>query len=95
MGKRGAGDKEGLWSLVIGVIFNIVNCVMVFMPVYLFGGIFIIFPAVGFVKGIAGIKLGGVQTILGIIGMVLNAIAFLGALGFLIIGILSKVGILK
>ena len=41
MGKRGNGDKEGLWSLIIGVIFNIVNCVMVFMPVYLFGGIFI------------------------------------------------------
>ena len=95
MGNRGNGDKEGLWSLVIGVIFNIVNCVMVFLPVYLFGGIFVIFPVIGFVKGINGIKLGGVQTILGIIGMVLNAIAFLGALGFVILGILSKAGVIK
>ena len=95
MGNRGNGDKEGLWSLVIGVIFNIVNCVMVFLPVYLFGGIFVIVPILGFVKGINGIKLGGIQTVLGIIGLVLNAIAFLGALGFLILGILSKVGIIK
>ena len=95
MRTRGEGDKEGLWSLVIGVIFNIVNCVMVFLPVYLFGGIFVIFPILGFVKGINGIKLGGIQTVLGIIGLVLNAIAFLGALGFLILGILSKVGIIK
>ena len=95
MRTRGEGDKEGLWSLVIGVIFNIVNCVMVFLPVYLFGGIFVIFPILGFVKGINGIKLGGIQTVLGIIGIVLNAFAFLGALGFLIVGILSKIGVLK
>ena len=93
--RQGNSDKDGLWALVIGVIFNIVNCVMLFLPVYLFGGIFVIFPVVGFVKGINGIKLGGVQTILGIIGLVLNVIAFLGALGFVILGLLSKAGIVK
>ncbi|MBP5529744.1 MAG: hypothetical protein J6X80_06815 [Lachnospiraceae bacterium] len=93
--RKGNSDKDGLWALVIGVIFNIVNCVMLFLPVYLFGGIFVIFPVVGFVKGINGIKLGGVQTILGIIGLVLNVIAFLGALGFVILGLLSKAGIVK
>jgi len=95
MGRNGSGDKEGLWSLVIGVIFNVVNCVMLFLPVYLFGGIFVIFPIFGFVKGIKGIKLGGIQTVLGIIGLVLNAIAFLGALGFVLLGILSKLNIIK
>ena len=93
--RKGNSDKDGLCALVIGVIFNIVNCVMLFLPVYLFGGIFVIFPVVGFVKGINGIKLGGVQTILGIIGLVLNVIAFLGALGFVILGLLSKAGIVK
>ena len=92
---RGATDKDGLWSLIIGVIFNVVNCVMLVLPVYLFGGIFVIFPIFGFIKGINGIKTGGIQTVLGIIGLVLNAIAFLGALGFLIVGILSKLGIIK
>lgn len=89
------GDKDGLSSLIIGIIFNVVNCVMLFLPVYLFGGIFIIFPLVGFVKGINGIKSGGLQLVLGIFGIVLNIIAFLGALGFVIIGILSKLGIIK
>ena len=95
MGRRGAGDKEGLWSLIIGVIFNVVNCVMLFLPVYLFGGIFVIFPIFGIIKGVAGIKLGGIQTVLGIIGIILNVIAFLGALGFVILGLLSKAGIVK
>lgn len=94
MGKN-ASDKDGLWSLVIGAIFNVVNCVMLVLPVYLFGGIFIIFPILGIVKGISGIKLGGIQTILGIIGIVLNILAFLGAAIFLILGILSKLGIIK
>lgn len=86
--------KNGLTSLIIGIIFTIVNCVMGISllsgNVFVFGGIFIIFPILGLINGIQAFKAEGAQKIMGIFGFILNVFTTLGALLFVIAGIIAK-----
>ncbi len=85
-------NNPALSSLITGIIMNILNlimcCVFFFGDSFLFGGIFLIFPILGIINGVKGIKLG--QGALAIAGLVLNIFATLGGLGFTILGIISK-----
>ena len=88
------GGKEGLWSLIIGLVVTVINCAMGFSLIsggrFFFGGIFIIFPLFGLTRAFAAFKLDGAQKILGIFGLILNGLGTLAAIGFIILGIVSK-----
>ena len=85
--------KDGLSSLLIGIIFLVVNCAMLgmafFGPGFLYGGIFIIVPICGLVSGFKAVKEDN-QRVLGIVGIILNAINTLSSLGIIILGFISK-----
>ena len=67
--------KEGLSSLIIGLIFLVVNCGILGLALsgfpFVFGGIFIIFPIAGLVSAFQAFKLDGAQRIMGIVGLIL------------------------
>lgn len=87
-------EKNGAASLVIGIIFTVVNCAMGISLLnggrFIFGGLFAIVPIVGLVCGIKAFKEEGSQKIMGIIGFILNIFTTIGAVAFLILGIISK-----
>lgn len=85
-------NNPALGALILGIIMNIVNVVMVCLAFtkdfMMYGGIFVIFPILGIANSAKGIKQG--QGILGIIALILNIIATLGAIGLAILGIWAK-----
>lgn len=87
-------ETNGLTSLLIGLIFTVINCVMTGLllsgSTFVFGGIFIIFPIWGLVSGIKAFKAEGAQKIMGIIGFILNIFTTIGAAIFFVLGIISK-----
>ena len=88
------GAKDGLWSLLIGVAITVINCVMGASLLnggrFFFGGILIILPLAGIATAIHAFKLDGAQKIMGIFGLILNALGTLAAIGFILLGIVSK-----
>ena len=74
----------------MGAISIVLNVIMVFSMFntgsFRYGGIFIIIPISGIISGFSGLKQGGVVG--SVIGIVLNAIGAIGALGFILLGIL-------
>ena len=79
-----------LSSIIMGAISIVLNVIMVFSLFstgsFRYGGIFIIIPISGIISGFSGLKQGGVVG--SVIGIVLNAIGAIGALGFILLGIL-------
>ena len=84
------GGKEGLWSLVSGLVLVVLNCVMLGIDRVFIGWLLIVLPIFGIVNGVNGIKAGGAQRIMGIIGIILNVIGAIGLILLIGLAILSK-----
>ncbi|MCR4930625.1 MAG: hypothetical protein K5988_11605 [Lachnospiraceae bacterium] len=86
--------KNGLTSLIIGLIFTLLNCGMGTSALlggpFIFGGLLIILPIYGVVAAFGAFKQDGGQKIMGIFGLILNIIAALVALVIIILGFISK-----
>ena len=86
--------NPGVSGLICGIVSNVLNCIMTIAMLladsFLFGGLFVIVPALGLANSIKSMKL-GVGGVMGIIGIILNAIGLLGSLGFVILGFVSKI----
>ncbi len=95
MSLRGRGNRPAnpsLTSLIVGIIFIIVNTAMCCASInygFLFGGIFIIFPVAGIVNAIKGIRENGLNGMC-IAGLVLNIVGTIEALILIVLGLLSK-----
>ena len=87
-------SKNGLTSLIIGIIFTELNCGMGTIALlggpFLFGGLLIILPIYGVVAAFGAFKQDGAQKVLGIFGLILNIIAALVALVIIILGFIAK-----
>lgn len=87
-------SKNGLTSLIIGIIFTVLNCGMGTSALlggpFLFGGLLIILPIYGVVAAFGAFKQDGAQKVLGIFGLILNIIAALVALVIIILGFIAK-----
>ena len=87
-------SKNGLTSLIIGIIFTVLNCGMGTSAwlggPFLFGGLLIILPIYGVVAAFGAFKQDGAQKVLGIFGLILNIIAALVALVIIILGFIAK-----
>ena len=87
-------SKNGLTSLIIGIIFTVLNYGMGTSALlggpFLFGGLLIILPIYGVVAAFGAFKQDGAQKVLGIFGLILNIIAALVALVIIILGFIAK-----
>ena len=83
-------DKDGLWSMICGLILIVLNCVMIGLDRVFIGWLLIVLPIFGVVKAVSGIKMGGAQRIMGIFGIILNVIGALGLILLVGLAILSK-----
>lgn len=85
-------SKQTITSFVIGIISNAINlimtCSLLLGGPILFGGLLLILPFCGLSMALKARKIN--PSILGIISIILNIVALLGSLGFLVLGFVGK-----